>query len=378
MSDIIVAFDRVGSKYALPHVRDGGLMIYGDEKHDKIPGYDEIVSTKKLTTLFIPEYATPKKFGANELLSNMLMIGALWRALGLSVDGLLEAVKKRFASKPTLLALDVALINHGYNLNDSVIQKEQSTKNKAQREDLSNNPTEPPCEGGMPARQGGCENEKALNGFNLPSPLRAEDFHPLQSKLLDGNEILALSAVHHGVQAYFAYPMSPSSTILTHLANWADKTGMHVEQVEDEISVSQMALGASFAGTRSLCATSGGGFDLMTETVSLAGMIETPLTVIIAQRPGPATGLPTWSGQEDLNLAIYSGHGEYAKAVIAVGDHMEAFTVLGEALNIAETYQIPVIVLTDKTLAETNATINPSALQGVEIERGLTEMNNAQ
>ena len=144
---------------------------------------------------------------------------------------------------------------------------------------------------------------------------------------------------------------------------------MHVEQVEDEISVSQMTLGASFGGTRSLCATSGGGFDLMTETVSLAGMIETPLTIVVAQRPGPATGLPTWSGQEDMNLAIYSGHGEYAKAVIAVGDHLEAFRVLGEALNIAETYQIPVIVLTDKTLAETNVTIDPASLVGVEIER---------
>ncbi len=206
-----------------------------------------------------------------------------------------------------------------------------------------------------------------LSNFALPATTNNLAEH----KLLDGNEVLALSAVHHGVRAYFAYPMSPSSTILSHLANWAEKTGMHVEQVEDEISVSQMTLGASFAGTRSLCATSGGGFDLMTETVSLAGMIETPLTIIVAQRPGPATGLPTWSGQEDLNLAIYSGHGEYAKAVIAVGDHTEAFKVLGEALNIAETYQIPVIVLTDKTLAETNATVDPASLVGVEIERGL-------
>jgi len=163
--------------------------------------------------------------------------------------------------------------------------------------------------------------------------------------------------------------MSPSSTILTHLANWAEKTDMHVEQVEDEISVSQMALGASFAGTRSLCATSGGGFDLMTETVSLAGMIETPLVVIIAQRPGPATGLPTWTATEDLHLAIYSGHGEYAKAVIAVGDHAEAFTKLGEALNLAETFQMPVLFLTDKTLAETNITLDANNLKGVEIER---------
>ncbi|MBP7823293.1 2-oxoacid:acceptor oxidoreductase subunit alpha [Candidatus Gracilibacteria bacterium] len=330
-ADIIVAFDRVGSKNALPHVRNGGLMIYGDEMHDKIPGYTATIQEKKLTTLFIPEYATPKKFGANELLSNMLMIGALWRALGLPVDGLVKAVEKRFASKPALLALDIALIQHGYDLQDATVSN-------------------------------------SLEPFSLPETTNNLTEH----KLLDGNEVLALSAVHHGVRAYFAYPMSPSSTILSHLANWADKTGMHVEQVEDEISVSQMTLGASFAGTRSLCATSGGGFDLMTETVSLAGMIETPLTIIVAQRPGPATGLPTWSGQEDLNLAIYSGHGEYAKAVIAVGDHTEAFTVLGEALNIAETYQIPVIVLTDKTLAETNATVNPASLVGVEIERGIT------
>ncbi len=330
-ADIIVAFDRVGSKNALPHVRNGGLLIYGDEMHDAISGYNQTIQEKNLTTLFIPEYATPKKFGANELLSNMLMIGALWRALGLPVDGLMKAVEKRFASKPTLLALDIALIKHGYELQDATVSK-------------------------------------SLDAFTLPETTN----NLTEYKLLDGNEILALSAVHHGVRAYFAYPMSPSSTILSHLANWADKTGMHVEQVEDEISVSQMALGASFAGTRSLCATSGGGFDLMTETVSLAGMIETPLTVIVAQRPGPATGLPTWSGQEDLNLAIYSGHGEYAKAVIAVGDHAEAFQVMGEALNIAETYQIPVIVLTDKTLAETNATVNPTSLVGVEIERGIT------
>lgn len=312
-------------------MRNGGLMIYGDEMHDKIPGYTATIQEKKLTTLFIPEYATPKKFGANELLSNMLMIGALWRALGLPVDGLMKAVEKRFASKPALLALDIALIQHGYDLQDTTVSS-------------------------------------SLEPFTLPETTNNLAEH----KLLDGNEILALSAVHHGVRAYFAYPMSPSSTVLSHLANWAEKTGMHVEQVEDEISVSQMTLGASFAGTRSLCATSGGGFDLMTETVSLAGMIETPLTIIVAQRPGPATGLPTWSGQEDLNLAIYSGHGEYAKAVIAVGDHTEAFTVLGEALNIAETYQIPVILLTDKTLAETNATVDPASLVGVEIERGIT------
>lgn len=376
-ADIIVAFDRVGSKNALPHVRNGGLMIYGDEMHDKIPGYTNTIQEKKLTTLFIPEYATPKKFGANELLSNMLMIGALWRALGLPVDGLVKAVEKRFASKPALLALDIALIQHGYDLQDATVSSSSGNWVKAERREvepgiqvdkLSQSESNNEWNNDLDSVFQRNDETGLLSNFALPTTTN----NLAEYKLLNGNEVLALSVVHHGVRAYFAYPMSPSSTILSHLANWAEKTGMHVEQVEDEISVSQITLGASFAGTRSLCATSGGGYDLMTETVSLAGMIETPLTVIVAQRPGPATGLPTWSGQEDLNLAIYSGHGEYAKAVIAVGDHTEAFKVLGEALNIAETYQIPVIVLTDKTLAETNATVDPASLVGVEIERGIT------
>lgn len=374
-ADIVVAFDRVGSMNAFPHVRDCGLLIYGDEMHEKVSWFHQEITTKHLTTIFIPEYATPKKFGANELLSNMLMIGALWRALGLDIEVLKEAVKKRFLSKPTLLALDLALIGHGYILQDAIIQNGVRHCEPSEVIDES-----VAIHGNGSPRHSVPRDDKQelLSESSLPPTNNIQLSTCNTRRLLDWNEILALSAVHHGVRAYFAYPMSPSSTILTHLANWADKTGMHVEQVEDEISVSQMALGASFGGTRSLCATSGGGYDLMTETVSLAGMIETPLTIIVAQRPGPATGLPTWSAQEDINLAIYSGHGEYAKAVIAVWDHEEAFRVLWEALNIAETYQIPVIVLTDKTLAETKTSIHPESLVGVEIERGITWMKNEE
>ena len=120
---------------------------------------------------------------------------------------------------------------------------------------LSQSETNIESDAGLDSRLRGNDGQKELPSiFHLPSTSN----NLTQHKLLDGNECLALSAVHHGVRAYFAYPMSPSSTILTHLANWAEKTGMHVEQVEDEISVSQMTLGASFGGTRSLCATSGG------------------------------------------------------------------------------------------------------------------------
>lgn len=127
---------------------------------------------------------------------------------------------------------------------------------------------------------------------------------------------------------------------------------MHVQQVADEISAVQMCIGSMYAGSRALCATSGGGFDLMVESISLAAMTETPLVVIDAQRPGPATGLPTWTAQADLNMAIHSGHGECARIVVALSDHTTIFTRIGEALNLAERYQIPVIVLTEKSIAD--------------------------
>lgn len=107
--------------------------------------------------------------------------------------------------------------------------------------------------------------------------------------LIEGNTALALGSIHAGVRAYYAYPMSPASSILSYLAKVAPQTGMLVKQVEDEISVVNMALGTMYAGTRALCATSGGGFDLMIETISLSAMIEVPLVIVVAQRPGPAT-----------------------------------------------------------------------------------------
>ena len=143
-----------------------------------------------------------------------------------------------------------------------------------------------------------------------------------------------------------------------------------MRQVEDEITAAQMTLGASYAGARAMTATSGGGFDLMTETVSLAGMIEVPLVICIAMRPGPATGLPTWTAQGDLRLAIYGGHGEFARIVIAVSDPESAFLLTQHAHNLAEQFQVPVILLTDKHIAENIQTV-PVFPDGPHIERYL-------
>ena len=189
--------------------------------------------------------------------------------------------------------------------------------------------------------------------------------------LLNGNKALALGGIHTGVRAYFAYPMSPSSSILTYFANAAAETGCVVKQAEDEITVANMTLGAMHMGTRALTATSGGGFDLMTETVSLAGITEIPLVIINVQRPGPATGLPTWTAQGDLNLAIYSAHGEFAKVVIGVSNPTDCFELIQHALNIAEKYQCVVIVLSEKVIAESTCTVPPLKQNKIPIERGL-------
>jgi 2-oxoglutarate ferredoxin oxidoreductase subunit alpha len=149
-----------------------------------------------------------------------------------------------------------------------------------------------------------------------------------------------------------------------------NETGMVIKQAEDEITAAQMVSGAMFMGTRALTATSGGGFDLMSETVSLNGIIENPSVFVLAQRPGPATGLPTWTGQGDLLMAIATSHGEFARCVLSVSDGADAFSLIPIAFNIAEKYQISVIVLTDKHIAEALYTEEPFASKTT-MDRGL-------
>lgn len=170
--------------------------------------------------------------------------------------------------------------------------------------------------------------------------------------LLTANDAIPLGAAHAGCRFISAYPMTPSTGIITMLARERDRLGVFAEQAEDEIAAVNMAIGASFAGARAMTATSGGGFALMVEGLSLAGMTETPLVVVLAQRPGPATGLPTRTGQGELLFAIHAGHGEFPKVVMAPADPQDAFFKTVRAFNLADRYQTPVILLTDQYLAD--------------------------
>jgi len=195
--------------------------------------------------------------------------------------------------------------------------------------------------------------------------------------LLNGNEAIAFGAIKAGCKFYSAYPMTPSTSIMDTVAHYADRFGILVEQAEDEIAAVNMILGASFAGVRSMAGTSGGGFALMVEGVSLAGMTETPIVIVDSQRPAPATGFPTRTEQADLDFVLHSGHGEFARAVYSPGSIEELFYLTVKAFNVAEKYQIPVIILTDQHLADSYRNIAPFDTGKAKAERFIIEKKDS-
>jgi len=175
--------------------------------------------------------------------------------------------------------------------------------------------------------------------------------------LIDGVEALAMGAIAGGCNFLSFYPMSPSTAVAVLLAEHSKEFGIIVEQAEDEISAMNMGIGAWYAGARGLASTSGGGFALMVEGLSLAGMIESPMVVHIGQRPGPATGLPTRTEQGELLFALYAGHGEFPRIILAPGTIEDCFYLAQKAFNLADQYQVPVFILTDQYLLESHYNI---------------------
>lgn len=173
--------------------------------------------------------------------------------------------------------------------------------------------------------------------------------------IVDGNEAAGWGLYKAGLDMFVAYPMTPASGLLHFLAKNMDEFKIKVIHPEDEIAVASIASGASMAGSRAAVGTSGGGFALMTETVSLDAQAGLGVVYFLSMRPGPATGMPTWTQQGDLLFAVHSGHGEFPKVVLAAGDHEEAYELSKLSLNLANKFDIPVIMLSDKNLSESSA-----------------------
>ncbi len=326
ITDILIPIDKISFVEYQDTLRDGGVVVHGYERAFGIKRIIKAYEEREIKVNFLPARTTAENIGGWAFMKNVVLVGMLWKTLDLPFDVIKNEVYEKFKKKEKFIDGNIACLKEGYDKVEALYP--------------------------LP---------------DLPKPKKEKDL------VLEGHHAVALGALHGGLRAYYAYPMSPASNILTHIAPLAPHTGCIVKQAEDEIGVANMVIGSAYAGTRTMCATSGGGFDLMTETVSLAGIIETPWVCVLAQRPGPATGLPTWTGQGDLKLSIYSGHGEFGRMVMAVSDCEDCFYLTQIALNMAEKYQIPLVLLTDKFLSESYQTVKPYEQNTIPIERGLVE-----
>jgi 2-oxoglutarate/2-oxoacid ferredoxin oxidoreductase subunit alpha len=260
---------------------------------------EQIGSLPTSCCLGLPFSKFIKEENAPDVMRNTCAIGALARAVGIEFGILEDTLKKEF---PKEIDLNLKVAQRGYREARELVKID------------------------------------ALQQESLP--------------LLTGNQAIALGLIKGGLNAYLAYPMTPSSPILHYLARIANNFGLDVIHPESEISVILMALGYIYAGKKAAVGTSGGGFCLMTEALSLAGMAELPIVIVLGQRPGPSTGLPTYSAQTELHFALNAGQGEFSRLVVAPGDAEEAFYWSATSMKISWKYQIPGIILSDKNMGE--------------------------
>ena len=241
-----------------------------------------------------------------KIYSNTVAAGAIIGLLGMDMEPVREVLRNIFAGKDEIIQTNIAALEKGYEAVRAVCR-------------------------GIDFKLKGAAQQAASDHI-----------------LVRGAQAVGLGAIGGGCNFISSYPMSPSTGVLVFLAQNAADFGIVAEQAEDEIAAVNMAIGAWYAGARAIAATSGGGFALMCEGISLAGMLETPVVINLAQRPGPATGLPTRTEQGDLELALYAGHGEFPRILLAPGTLEEGFLLTAKAFNLADKFQVPVIILTDQ------------------------------
>jgi 2-oxoglutarate ferredoxin oxidoreductase subunit alpha len=213
-------------------------------------------------------------------------------------------------------------------------------------------------------KKGGEIGEKIVNEGKINISLQTDE--SVEKYItLNGSQAIAMGSIAAGMNFISSYPMSPSTGVLVFLSQKAEDFGVIIDQAEDEIAAVNKGVGAWYTGARAMITTSGGGFALMTEGLSLSGILETPMVFHIAQRPGPGTGLPTRTGQEDLQFVLNAGHGEFARAIFAPGTAEEGFYLTQHAFNLADKYQIPVFILTDQFFVDSHYVIPDLDLSGV-------------
>ena len=319
----LIALNQDSIERHAPEVESGGAVIFNSAKLncDGVKIRDGVITVP----LPVPEIVKP--FGrVLPIVQNTVALGALMFLLRLDFDTAEKVIKETFRHKgQAVVDQNLGILKAGF----------EYTKEKF-------------------------------------VPLREDwKFTDTRRPFVTGNAAFAFGAAVAGCKFYSAYPMTPASTILHWMAAHADKAGILVKQGEDELAVMNMVVGAGYAGVRSMCATSGGGFALMTEAIGQAGMIEAPVVVVEVQRGGPSTGLPTKTEQGDLNQVFGASQGDFPRVIIAPIDVGDCFHTSVEAFNLAEKYQLPVIIMSDLLLSEHPETIEVDEMRAdVPIDRG--------
>jgi 2-oxoglutarate ferredoxin oxidoreductase subunit alpha len=319
--NVVIALNQDSLDRHLQELPAGGVAVFNTAKVK--PSYDPPPGVR-LCSLPVPDLTAAYK--ELPVMQNTVAVGAATRLMGLEFAGLESVLESTFAKKgPKVIGVNVSAARAGY--------------------------------------------EFAATNF---APLSRQLKRTNQKwALVTGNECLAMGGAAAGCKFYCAYPMSPASGILHWMAAHAQKAGICVRQVEDEISVINMTIGANHAGVRGMCATSGGGFALMTEAIGMAGIIETPVVAINVMRAGPSTGVPTKTEQADLNQVFGASQGDFQRIIMAPLSIPDCFAAPALAFNVAERFQCPVIIISDLLMSEGNETVDPALLtQDFVIDRG--------
>ncbi len=323
----LIALNQDSVERHAPEVEEGGVVIFNG---DRIKCEDSLVRPG-VQVLAIPMAEVTKeikeKFGpVKPIMQNTVMIGAISYLSQVGLEEPSNVLADTFAHKgKEIIDMNVALLTAGY------------------------------------------EYAKAN-----AKPITTEwEFSRKRRPFTTGNEAIALAAYAAGCKFYSAYPMTPASTILHWMAANQKDTHIVVKQCEDELSVVNMAIGAGLAGARSMCATAGGGFALMTEAIGMAGIMEAPVVIVEVQRGGPSTGLPTKTEQADLFQVFGASQGEFPRLIVAPKDIIDAYDTTIDSFNYAEKYQLPVIIMSDLLLSEHPETVDAEDFKcDVKIDRG--------
>lgn len=320
--DILVALNQETVDLHAGELVEGGALVF-DPKNVSTEGIDR----SKLCAVEVPFDDIVKEAGGVPIMRNVAALGAVLGLSGYPLSYLTDSLRAQFAKKaPEIAEQNVAVAAKGY---------EHGT------------------------------NAECAFPFKLePLP------DPPRRILVDGNEAIGLGALAAGIGMYCAYPMTPASSLLSFMAAHDREYGVVVKHTEDEIAAMNMVVGAAFGGARAMCATAGGGFALMVEAFGLAGVSESAVVVGVFTRPGPATGLPTWTEQSDLRYVLHAAQGEFPRVILAPGDTSQAFELTWKAFNLADQLQTPVVILGDSYLSDNRRATDEYDLAAVTVDRG--------